>query len=260
MKFYGRSKELEKIKNYVKSSTKEKTQMLVISGRRRIGKTRLALEAVKNENYLYFFVTRKKEAALITDWSEHIIEKLGNAFLGNLQKIDDLLKFLFEYAKSTTLTVIFDEFQNFFYTNPAVYSVFQMYYDKYKYESTLKLIFSGSSYSMMEKIFKNYKEPLFGRIDININLSYLDLKSQKQFLNDIGILNPIDAVFLFSIFDGIPKYFEEIQKFNGSSFLNRLKKLLYENDWIWEEGENILKEEFGKEYSSYFSILINFSA
>jgi len=114
------------------------------------------------------------------DWSAQIKDKLGNVFLGNIQKIDDLLKFLFEYAKSESLTVIFDEFQNFFYSNPAAYSVFQMFFDRYKYESSLTLIFSGSSYSMMEKIFKNYKEPLFGRSDDIINLSYLNLKSQKE--------------------------------------------------------------------------------
>ncbi len=255
MRFYGRREELIKIRSYIDGDNTDESNILVISGRRRIGKTRLSLEAVKNTNHLYFFVTRKKETDLLSDWSFQIKEKLGDVFWGDLRNLDDLLKFLFQYSKLNPLTVIFDEFQNFFYTNPAAYSIFQKYFDQYKFESKLFLIFSGSSFSMMEKIFKGSKEPLFGRCNDILNLSYLSLNSQKEFMKEQGIENFKEAVFSFSIFDGIPKYMEDIQKYKEKTFSGRLTKLLKEKDWIWEEGENILKEEFGKEYTGYFSVL-----
>jgi len=240
MRFYGRTEQLKKIGSYSKSLISGQSKILVITGRRRIGKTRLVLEAVKDIPHY---------------WSEQIKEKLGNVFFGELQKLDDLLKFLFDYSKTNPLTVIFDEFQNFFYTDPAAYSVFQRLFDKNKFNSSLLMIFSGSSYSLMEKIFKGSKEPLFGRSAEIITLSYLTLKAQKEFMVEQGIFPQIEALSLFSVFDGIPKYLEDLNSFDDKLFSTRLKKILHHKDWIWEEGENILKEEFGKEYTSYFSIL-----
>ncbi len=255
MKFYGRAEHINNLRGYINEENHNSSEIIVISGRRRIGKTRLVQEVVNKSKHLYFFVTRKREVAQLRDWTTQIQEELSIPYLGSIQRIDDLLMFLFEYGKNEKLTIIFDEFQNFYYTDPSVYSVFQMIFDRYKYESKLTLIFSGSSYSLMEKIFKSAKEPLFGRSNEIIKLSYLSLKSQREFLFDQGLKKQIDAIYLFSVFDGVPKYMEDLSKIPYDSFLKRLRKILLTKDWIWEEGEKILMEEFGKEYSSYYSIL-----
>jgi hypothetical protein len=255
MKFYGRKKELQKIKTYWNVVKNGVSKILVITGRRRIGKTRLALEATKDIPSLYFFVTRKKVAELLRDWSAQIKDTLENSYLGEFTKVEEFLNFLFEYSRKNPLSVIFDEFQNFSYINPEVYSIFQKVFDLRKEESSLLMIISGSSHSLMEKIFLGKKEPLFGRASDTLNLSYLSLTDQSQFLNDQGIVSQKQKVFFFSIFDGVPKYWEEIAVYNTPSFPDRLQTLFMEKDWIWDEGENILREEFGKEYVSYFSIL-----
>ncbi len=255
MKFYGRELELSKIEGYLEQIKTNKAELVVIIGRRRIGKTRLALEAIKNKPNLYFFVTRKKEEDLLRDWSAEIRRKFDNVFFGELQKVEDLLQFLFEYANNNPLAVVFDEFQNFFFNSIHVYSVFQKYYDQYRHQSSLLLIISGSSHSLMENIFKGAKEPLFGRATEIIHLSYLSLKAQSDFANDEGIISQKEKLEIFAVFDGVPKYMEEIAVYKGRMFSSRLKKILLDKDWLWEEGENILKEEFGKEYVSYFSIL-----
>jgi AAA+ ATPase superfamily predicted ATPase len=255
MKFYGRSAEIDKIRSYWNQVKTGISKILVISGRRRIGKTRLALEATSDFSHLYFFVTRKKVTELLRDWSVQIKEALGDVFFGEFRDIEDLLNFLFDYSKQNPLSVIFDEFQNFSYTNPEVYSIFQKVYDLKKDNSALLLIISGSSHSLMERIFKGTKEPLFGRASEIINLSYLSLTDQAQFLKDQGITSQKEKLFFFAIFDGVPKYWEEIDFYKDKLFSNRLKKLFLEKDWIWEEGENILREEFGKDYVSYFSVL-----
>ena len=255
MKFYGRSTELNKIGSYWNDVKTGMSKILVISGRRRIGKTRLALESTQNIPSLYFFVTRKKVIELLRDWSAQTKKALGNVFFGEFTNMEEFLEFLFDYSKKNPLSVIFDEFQNFSYTNPEVYSVFQKLFDLKKDRSALLMIISGSSYSLMERIFLGKKEPLFGRASEVINLSYLSLADQSRFFDDQGITSQKEKIFFFSVFDGVPKYWEEIASYNDALFTTRLRKLFMGKDWIWEEGENILREEFGKDYVSYFSIL-----
>jgi AAA+ ATPase superfamily predicted ATPase len=68
-------------------------------------------------------------------------------------------------AKTQHYVLIIDEFQEFYRVNPAVYSEVQNLWDQYKRESTVHVVFIGSIYSLMIKIFQNNKEPLFGRAD-----------------------------------------------------------------------------------------------
>jgi AAA+ ATPase superfamily predicted ATPase len=56
-------------------------------------------------------------------------------------------------------------------------------------------------------------------------------------------------------FDGIPKYIEELVDIGHKEFKENLKSLFTGREFLWDEGENLLKEEFGKEYSSYYSIM-----
>ena len=255
MKFYGRVKEIENIERYRILVHKNNSAILVVTGRRRIGKTRLIIESLKNKKLLYFYVSRKKENELIAEWSNLIREKLGNVFFGKMTSIDDLLSFLFSYSQKEPLSVVFDEFQNFNYSNKHVYSVFQKHFDLEKYNFKLLMIFSGSSFSLMEKIFKGNKEPLFGRASDIMQISYLPIKAQKEFLSDINLDSVLDRIFFFATFDGVPKYWEHLDETVGRSFKVRLKKILTSKDWIWDEGEMVLKEEFGKDYTTYYSIL-----
>ena len=72
-------------------------------GRRRIGKTRLVLESVKNKNYLYFFTKKKKINEIISEWSNEIKNKYGEVFYGNFASFEDLVKFLFDLLKEENI-------------------------------------------------------------------------------------------------------------------------------------------------------------
>jgi AAA+ ATPase superfamily predicted ATPase len=255
MKFYGREKELSLIENFFNTVKNKGSRILVITGRRRIGKTRLVLESVKNKNYLYFFTKKKKINEIISEWSNEVKNKYGEVFYGNFDSFESFLKFLFDFSKKKPIILIFDEVQNLLYSDPSAFGTFQKIFDLNKEKTNVLLIFLGSSFSLMERIFKNSKEPLFGRASEIIQLSYLPLKIQSEILKDNGFNSGKNLLHLFSIFDGIPKYIEELMDLEKKSFDKSICELITERDLIWEEGENLLKEEFGKEYSSYFSIL-----
>jgi AAA+ ATPase superfamily predicted ATPase len=255
MKFYGREKELSLIENFFNTVKNKGSRILAITGRRRIGKTRLVLESVKNKNYLYFFTKKKKINEIISEWSNEVKNKYGEVFYGNFDSFESFLKFLFDFSKKKPIILIFDEVQNLLYSDPSAFGTFQKIFDLNKEKTNVLLIFLGSSFSLMERIFKNSKEPLFGRASEIIQLSYLPLKIQSEILKDNGFNSGKNLLHLFSIFDGIPKYIEELMDLEKKSFDKSICELITERDLIWEEGENLLKEEFGKEYSSYFSIL-----
>ena len=70
-----------------------------------------------------------------------------------------------ELATQQAFNVVIDEFQEFYNINESVYSDMQNIWDSYRLRSKMNLIVSGSIYSLMQKIFQNSKEPLFGRAD-----------------------------------------------------------------------------------------------
>ena len=110
---------------------------------------------MKNIPHLYFFVRKKRINELLFDWTKEIKRVFGNVFFGAFRTLEDFLDFLFEYSNQKPFVVIFDEFQNFHYSNPTEFSLFQKVFDLKKENSKLLMIFSGSSYTLMEKIFKD---------------------------------------------------------------------------------------------------------
>ena len=255
MKFYDRANELKRVGEFREIVEAKGSRVLVITGRRRIGKTRLAIESAKSANHLYFFTKKKRINEIITEWSEEVKKKFGDIFYGNFPDIEEFFKFLLDFSAKNPLVIIFDEVQNLLLSDSSAFGTFQKVYDLYKEKSHALLIFLGSSFSLMNKIFKNAKEPLFGRASDIMTISYLPLKAQEEILKDADLFSGENLLHLFSIFDGIPKYIEELVDIGHKEFKENLKFLLTEREFLWDEGENLLKEEFGKEYSSYYSIM-----
>ena len=120
----------------------------------------------------------------------------------------------------------------------------------------MNLIVSGSIYSLMQKIFQNNKEPLFGRADNIIKLSAFDLTTLKEIMRDY---NPNytndDLLALYTFTGGVPKYVELFCDNITLSIDEMISFMVRENSPFTDEGKNLLIEEFGKNYATYFSIL-----
>jgi AAA+ ATPase superfamily predicted ATPase len=257
MKFYDREHELKRLAKEAEK-TKLRSSVVVLAGRRRIGKTRLVLEAYKESEtpFLYFFVGKKSMTDLLTEWTEEIDSKIGKVH-GEFASFSQLTAYLFDAAKAgqNEITVFFDEVQNFLTVNPSAFSDLQKHFDVNRETSSLMLIFAGSSYSLVEKIFTGAAEPLFGRAAEFMRLSYLPIETQKTILMDMGMYSGENLLHAFSIFDGIPRFYEEIFETGQKDFQEALRELMVEKDFLWEEGINMMREEFGKDYSIYHSIL-----
>ncbi len=239
MKFYDRQKEfktLGKIKNNFR---------IAIIGRRRIGKTRLVEEFYGKKCITFFVPAEKAEKEIISSW----VKEYPELHLPNVITFKDFFEFVFFHLKDYTIFI--DELQNLQKVNISFLFDLQRLIDKYK----PKLVVSGSIINVMKKLIEKYKSPLYGRFDYIIKLNELSFKT----IVNVCIDQKLDfetAIKLYSIFGGIPKYYELIEKTEKFEFEEFVidSFVLYPRP-LYEEVHTMLREEFGKEYKTFFSIL-----
>ena len=255
MKFYNREKEIKKLLE-IKEQSKKNAQFSVVTGRRRIGKTQLLLKSYENTKFLYFFVAKKSEVILCQDFLQELKEKLNPPILGEVNSFSVLFEYIVQLSYEQNITLIIDEFQEFFTVNPSVYSDMQRIWDLHKDKAKLNLIVSGSVISLMYKIFENYKEPLFGRANHFIKLQAFKTNTLKEILSDYNPSYTFDDLLaLYSFTGGVAKYVQLFMDNGWTSKEKMIEGMIDENSIFISEGKNLLIDEFGKEYGTYFSIL-----
>ncbi len=253
-KFYDRVDELSLLAKANKLKDK-RSIMSVIIGRRRVGKTALILQDFSNSKKLYFFVSKKSERLLVEEFTQEVKEKLNIKIFGEIKSFEKLFEYLLELSKEMPFTLVIDEFQDFYKVNESIFSSMQKLWDLNKDSSHMHLILSGSVYSLMKKIFQNAKEPLFARADFKIDLKPFNPMVLKEILQDYNAYNATNLLDFYTISGGVAKYIELFVLYESFSQDSMIDEIFQENSLFLDEGKNRLIEEFGKEYSVYFSIL-----
>ena len=255
MKFYDREIELNQLKRTC-TLTQNSSQMTFITGRRRIGKTRLVLKAVEDKPFLYFFVSRKTEPLLCEEYIEEIQKKLKIKVFGEIHSFKDIFELVMEQSRQKQFVLIIDEVQEFLRINPSVFGDIQNIWDRLKDETHLHLIFCGSVYSMMKKIFEHSKEPLFARATQKIYLQPFNIRILQQIYAEFNQqIDPKNYLAFYTITGGVAKYVEYFTDRRIFSLKKIINEIFQENSLFLDEGKSVLIEEFGKEYTTYFSIL-----
>ena len=233
IKFIGRDMELKKIKNIIGNF------FLVVKGRRRIGKTLLLRKAFPDA--VYIFVWPDKSLG----WICQEICKENN--LPELKNIKDILNYLLDQNK----LIILDEFQNFLNIDKSVYGEIQKIIDDRKINNKfLKIAVAGSSYSLMNKVFNDSASPLYGRRTNEIILENLPISDLYKELS----LSIEEFITLWSVFEGVPYYYELIDKKSPST--ENIKQLVISKSaQLKEEGKVILSVEFGRDSKTYNTII-----
>lgn len=254
MKFYDRQRELQMLQD-IEATSHDVSQMTVLVGRRRIGKTKLQLHATEGLPNAYFFVSRKSESILCRQFAEEAERTLGIP-IGPYTRIADLLEHLMIASTSMPFTLIIDEFQELINIDSSIIGDIQRVWDLNKDRSRINLLLSGSVYSMMHRIFEDEKEPLFSRASNIIHLDVFRTDVLKDILHDHNAdYTNEDLLALYSYTGGVAWYVELLINAKATTFKKMVDTVFRENSLFINEGKNLLIEEFGKEYSNYFSIL-----
>jgi AAA+ ATPase superfamily predicted ATPase len=203
MEFIGRTAELKRLKKELSSN---EMRVTLIYGRRRVGKSELVKEAIKGSDIksIYYECKQVTEASNVQSICDIISESFKLPKLG-YTSIEDLLNYVFTLSKDDNLVFVLDEYPYLRENVKGLDSIIQSLVDKYRDTSKLKLIILGSYVDIMKSLLE-HSNPLFGRVDLVINLKQMDYYESAQFYPD---MSDEDKVRIYSIFGGIP-YFNRL--------------------------------------------------
>lgn len=242
MKFYNRTSELDELRRIQKLSFEDHSRLTVITGRRRIGKTSLVMNAIDGTPWVYLFVGRKSEASICAEFTANISKSLDCYVPVEIKSFRSLFHFLMEKAENRPFNLIIDEFQEFYNINASIYSDMQNIWDQYRHKTKMNLVVCGSVYS--------------GRADNILKLSAFDLTTLKDIMKDFHPqYTNDDLLALYAFTGGVPKYVELFCENVTLSVDEMIHFMVRQNSSFTEEGKHLLIEEFGKNFATYFSIL-----
>jgi len=232
VRFINRHDELSTLNSLYESG---KPHLVIVYGRRRVGKTRLLLEFLKGKPGLYFYIPRGGEEIVLRELSKTVEKEFFTGF-----RFTEFSSFL-EYLSRKFLegaVVVVDEFQRLSEVEGAI-SLIQKFWDEKFSQQRAMLILSGSSIGLIEKVALKRDAPLYGRRTSTIRikpLNFVDLREWFPFFA------PEDLVKLYSSFGGTPAYLEKVDE-NKSPEENIIKLILKKDGILHDEPEYLLLEE-----------------
>jgi len=247
--FVNRTEEL----GYLEKLYKEKNaRLLIIYGRRRIGKTELLRQFSKDKKHLFFSSDLSSEQEQLRQFTEKIYQVTGESFLQTqaFSSWEASLRYTFDHLIDKIPLIIIDEFPYLCVSNSALPSILQKIWDEKAKENNIFLILCGSCMSFMEKEVLGSKSPLFGRRTGQIVLPPLRFEHLKDFFSHYS---KKDRVYIYAVLGGTPAY---LQRFSDKRTIEQNVKdeVLSKNAFLYSEPRFLLMEEL-REPSIYFSIL-----
>jgi len=242
--FYGRNTELTKLNEMY---TSNKFELAVIYGRRRVGKTTLIREFIKDKKALFFAASESTAPDNLLSLSRCIG---GSNTAPIFTDYESALSAIFKSAENERLVLVIDEFPYLAESYRGVSSLLQILIDHNKDSSKLMIILCGSSMSFMENQVLGYKSPLYGRRTAQFKvLPFTFFESLPFFAN----YNDIDKAVLYGVTDGIPEYLNKINP-QKSVQENIIDLFLTPSGHFFEEPSNLIKQEL-REPSTYNVII-----
>lgn len=246
-KFVDREKELE----YLNSEyNKKQSSLIVLYGRRRIGKTSLIKEFGKNKNMLYFLATEETEKQNLKQLSILIGENI------EFSDWDTAFKFIIKSQNEEKLVIVIDEFQYLGKVNQAFPSIFQRIWDNILKNENVMVILCGSLINMMETQVLNYASPLYGRRTGQIKLKQIPFKNYNEFFSKK--ITRKELIEKYAVTGGVPKYIESFVE-KDNIYREIENNILNNQSYLYEEPYFLLQNEVN-EVGSYFSIIKTIAA
>ena len=229
----------------------ENAELVVIYGRRRVGKTFLLENTFPGALFLTADMSEPQQ--LINRFSIPLKEKAELPLSLEVTKWDEMFSLLEKMIKLSRekLVIVWDEFQYIPIKDDSFLSLFQRWWDQVFSKLPVMMVLCGSFIGMMERITLAESSPIYGRRTGQYRIDPMGFLQARKFLPD---LNMEDQVKTYSAVGGIPLY---LKKMSGhGSFNNALKEsMLSPGEFLVEEGRFLVMEEFKKDPTSYFSIL-----
>lgn len=236
--FIGRDREINALQELYE---KDGFGMSVIYGRRRIGKSTLIVEFVKDKKAIFYTATKvgkEKNLELFSKQALAVLEPaLGDVAFSSVEAVFD---FISRKLSDEKLVLVIDELPYWAEKDEAFLPIMQKYIDTGWNQKNLMIILCGSALSFMENKVLSEKSPLFGRRDSQIRLEAFSYREAALFVPEY---TAEEKAICYGITGGVAKYLSLIDR--EKSLDDNIKKLFFRSDgYLYEETRNLLTQEF----------------
>ena len=245
--FIGRKDELSELNARFTSG---RFEMGVVYGSRRIGKTSLLKEFIKDKAAFYFQAKESSELDNRTAFSIEVNKVIGIPYSFIYPSYSDGFDALLKCAERKPFVIVIDEIAFISQSDKGFLSELQFNIDHKFKETEVKLILSGSTISFMKDIIKNKRGPLFQRSTFQMNVKKMVYSDALAFLDG---LSTEDKIRYLSIFGEHPFYLEMIDK--SRTFEENIFNLLFNKFGNLIDAPNKVLPSSSKDQNTYNTIL-----
>lgn len=248
-RFIDRSAEMEILQN---EYDRNDSSLVVMYGRRRVGKTTLISEFIKNKKALFFLASEESEMQNRLLFKDKAAEFIDSDLLreADVKNWDVIFKAIMEAPFQSKPVIVMDEFQYIGKANPAFPSIFQRIWEENLKHRQVMVILCGSLISMMESQTLAYNSPLYGRRTAQIRLTQIPFRHYAEFFPH---KNRRELIELYAITGGVPKYIELFTE-SKDIYTAIQRNILNRSGYLYDEPNFLLQQEVS-EIGSYFSII-----
>ena len=238
MKFYARDNELDQL---IKRFESDRAEAILVYGRRRVGKSTLIMEAIRQShvNSIYFLAKETNMADNLASLSALVEQNIHPPV--HFNSLEDFFTFMYDYARNQSFVIVIDEYPYMNRLTNGLSTVVQAVIDRFGHDSHLKLVLCGSSIEVMKQLIE-YENPLYGRFTFVLPLEEMDYYDSAFFYPDFA---DSEKVALYSVFGGIPFYNQKIDP-NKTVDENIIGLIVSKNGPLFSEVPFFLQSELGK--------------
>jgi AAA+ ATPase superfamily predicted ATPase len=251
--FFGRQHELEVLDALWASG---KAEFLILYGRRRVGKTALLTEWIRRtgNRALYWVASPTSATAQLRSFSHAVynFENPGTVVPEDFtySNWEQAFRQAARLAKNERMALFIDEFTYLLEINAEIAGTLQNIWDHVFKQTEIFLCLSGSHLGMMKREFLSYQAPLNGRASSQIYLRPFFFGATRSFFPKYSA---IDRVALYSIFGGVPAYWERVDP--ARSISQNIKLHLLTTNNLLQSEPRLLLQDFISDPHNYIAIL-----
>ena len=248
-RFIDREAEIATLEN---EYTRDGSSLVILYGRRRVGKTSLITQFISGKNAPFFLASEESEMQNRESFKQRDADFINSDLLrySAVSSWDVIFKTVMDTEFEKKPVIVIDEFQYIGKSNPAFPSIFQRIWEEILKNKSVMVILCGSLISMMESQTLNYDSPLYGRRTAQIRLKQIPFKYYGQFFPNRPEKELIE---MYSVTGGVPKYIELFGE--CEDIYSAIKQnILNPSGYLYDEPHFLLQQEVS-EIGSYFSLI-----
>lgn len=248
--FIGRETELKFLQD---KYNEKKGQLIVLYGRRRVGKTETLREFCRQKPHIFFSCTQSTDRVQLAKFSKQILRENipAKQYISEFADWENAFHAILDlpYGDEKKLIVI-DEFPYMCKGNKSIPSILQNLWDTEFKDSNIMIVLCGSAMSFIEKELLAEKNPLYGRATGIYKMNEMGFYDASRFFPNYS---EKDKVLAYAVLGGIPHYLNQFSP-ELSVAENIKRNILTKGSVLYSEVEFLLHQEL-RETPIYNSII-----